>query len=433
MKRKQRWNVIPPLLAAAMLLAGCGGAANPVLSEPNPAKNSAEPYASAASVELAGQKEDSNANIALPWKKVADLPPIRKLADWPQNVDKTIREFDLFGFAGIRATVYAKKGNTDYLYAALTAKDGVYDLGEIAGYVYNNDGDVSVEDSFVFKKRLIKLTGTVGASATLTRYVSIDNGVPKPVLLVDTGHVRHLDLDFDGKEEVVASSGTLSKTYVYRWNRDHAEVCDLNELLGATAVTISPERAVEASYEQTGMVKLFWLTPSELRLISPYTREEYDSDRFVNIPYTEQELSGVRQLADQARIVNPFVAGKGVATDYGVQASVVDNDILQLSYPHFSVRESARDLRPQDGTTVRELRLGGGPAYWIEIDGGAGAWYLQRNGTYFSVGTAKSVSSEQLLYVVMSLVELDEKLPKSEPLTVTRDYLFALQAMNDLS
>lgn len=479
----KRWTVVPCLLAAVVAAVGCSidPAAYQTESGPEAARHAAEPYDRADLAEQAGYPKDDSVQaeqandvdegpseqangdsgqadatgndrqaehaaaddgqteqgqdrgtVALPWTKVPDLPPIRRLDDWPQSVEKTIREFDLYGFDGIRVTVYAKKGDADYLHAALTAKDGVYDLGGIAGYGYDKDGDVTVEDVFLFKKQLIKLTGTVGASASMTRYVSLDNGVPKPVLFVDTGHVRHLDLDFDGREEVVASAGTLARTYVYRWNEDHAEMCDLNEALGASSVSISPERAVEAFSEKTDTVGLFWLTPDGLRSISTYSREEYVSDRFVNIPYTEQELREIEQLADRVGLLNPFVAGKGVATDYGVQASIRENDILQLSYPHFSVRQSARDLMPRDGTTVLKLNLGSGSANWIEYDGGAGSWYLQRNDTSISIGSAKPVNREQLLFVAMSLVSLDEKLPEPEkPLMVTRDYLLALNAMNE--
>ncbi|MDG0791147.1 hypothetical protein OMP38_09885 [Cohnella ginsengisoli] len=48
-----------------------------------------------------------------------------------------------------------------------------------------------------------------------------------------------------------------------------------------------------------------------------------------------------------------------------------------------------------------------GPAYWIETAGTA-AWYLQRGDTYLSVGTAKPFGPEQLLFVVASLVPLDD-------------------------
>lgn len=428
------WSMTTYVMAAAVLLSGCGAGQSLNRAEPLP-EPASNPAKLPAGVTLASLNEPHAADagtIALQWNQVPDPPPLHKLSDWPQSVDRTIRDIGLYGFDGIKITVYAKKGDTDFLHAALTAKDGVYDLGEVAGYVYDKPEDVSVKDVVIFQRQLIQLTGTVGASATQTRYIAIEDGVPKPALLIDTGRVRHLDLDGDGKEEIVATSGTPMKTYVYRWNEGHTEMCDLNEALGAASVSISPERAVEAWDGQSEQIHLYWMTPRGLRPISQYTREEYDSDRFVKIPYTDPELREIERLADRIGVMNPLIAGKGVATDYGVQPSIVEDDVLQLSYPHFSVRQSTHDLKPQGGTTVRELKLDGNPICWIETDGGSGAWYWQRNGTYLSVGSAKPVSEDQLLYVAASLAPLEGRLTQPEkPLSVTRDYLLALNAMNE--
>lgn len=347
----------------------------------------------------------------LHWEALPSPSETAHLTDWPAGAERTVRTIALGGGRDdYKLILYAKDGDTDYLYAAFSADGTVYDLGPAAGYAYDSKEDISAEENVgVFGRKLVKLTGSVGASAALTTYFAVERGVPEPLLSVDTGLTQQLDLDFDGEPEVVASAGQPQQTYVYRWNGDHVEVCNLNAALDIASVSISPEHAVEAYDGDQDLLKLYWYGPSALREFEQYSMEEYTSDTFVKIPYEEGELRGIKETARQVGVDEPYVAAKGIATDYGIQFSAPEKDILQIGYPHFSIRQSAHDLRPDSGVTLRrKLELPSGPAEWIEIDGN-GDWYLKRGKTYLSVGTAKPYNDDQLLYVVASLIPWEQQ------------------------
>jgi len=349
---------------------------------------------------------------ALHWVDQSPTSSAERIAHWSDTENRTIQTFRLAQPSGAKVIVYAKQGDDDYLYAAYAKSGSVYDLGKIAGAAYDKKGDVTIEEQVpLFHRKAVKITGAVGASAAITLYFSIENGIPKPLVRIDTGLARELDLDFDGSDEIVVSSGLPTKTYVYRWNKDRVEASDLNEALGAASVTLSPELAIEASNERNGLVNLYWYSPAQLRLFAEYTMEEYTSDTFVKIPYEKQELSAIKKGADRIGVSKPYVAARGIATDYGLQISADSNGVLQIGYPHFTIRQSKHTLKPKDGVTKqRKVVLKDGPAYWIETDGN-GAWYLQRGAIHLSVSTAKPYDADQLLFVVASLIPWQDQKP----------------------
>lgn len=128
-----------------------------------------------------------------------------------------------------------------------------------------------------------------------------------------------------------------------------------------------------------------------LQEFGQYASDEYYSDRFVTIPYTSEEVKHIREQAEAARVFDPYVPRKGVATDYGMTAEQEKAGVVKLTYPHFAVRQSSMDLRQQEE--------------------GNGTWYITRGSTHISISTAKSVSKEQLLFAAASLVPLDELKP----------------------
>src|SRR5690606_19014902 len=139
--------------------------------------------------------------------------------------------------------------------------------------------------------------------------------------------------------------------------------------------------------------------------------EEWESPDFVAIPYREEEIRQIAALSDLNRIWEPYVAGKGIATDYGVAAVEEEAGVIRLTYPHFYIRESASDLRPENPVSVgKTIVLPLGRAQWIAEPGG-GAWYLQMDRTFLSIGTAKPYDPQQLLFVAASLIPLESAQP----------------------
>ncbi|MCC3375219.1 hypothetical protein [Cohnella sp. REN36] len=417
------WTTVLSIAAAAALLAGCGDKPLAQGAGPLPsASQSVSPPApgASASQKAAPSSADSDlplgdeyGEVALDWRPVTDVPAVSPLADWPSGVERALHEYKLKSHPGMKVVVYAAKADADQLYAALVAKDKAYDLGAIAGAAYKKPEDVAAEDNVeAFGQKLLKVTGTVGASATVTRYLSLAGDAPRAVLNVDSGHASETDLDFDGAREIVATAGTEPHTYVYRWNEDHAEWCDLGAALGAAATSISPESAVVAEFK-ANLVRLYWLDEGKLRTFGQYTSEEYWSNRFVTIPYEAGELQAIKDAAADIGLKVPYAPARGIATDYGIQATVDrEQKTVQITYPHFEVRMAKHDLRPGSGAKTRKtVQLPGGEAAWIEASPGSGAWYLKRGSTYLSIYTAKPYSPDQLLFVAASLVPASDLKP----------------------
>ncbi|MGZ7440167.1 hypothetical protein [Paenibacillus sp. TH7-28] len=362
--------------------------------------------------------------LPLTWEKVDGSEKVQVLEGGLKQADRIVKETDLSGVNSSqenKIVIYARKNDTNFLYAALVQNNLVYDLGKAAGYHYDQDDAVTVSNIMLFGKEVVKIQGAVGAAASMTRYIELKDGEPVQLMVIDEGYAAEMDVDHDGLPEVIVSSGTIPHTSVYRWQDGHIGRSNLNEALQAEAVSITEEGAVLAAFgKDLSLVKLYWLKKDGLQEFSQYTSDEYYSDRFVTIPYTSEEVKQIREQADGARVFDPYVPRKGVATDYGMTAEQEKDGVMKLTYPHFVVRQSSTDLRQRE-----EGNEGSGEkwyfpdftAEWIglpESEAG-GTWYITRGSTHISISTAKSVSKEQLLFAAASLVPLDElKLPGGE-------------------
>lgn len=431
--------------AAALLLlsAGCGRASG--TDETSGASNVAVPstaLSSDAAVPPAANFEDDSLQ-ALSWEPYANVGEVRVLKDGLEPDDRIVKEVSLhagFDSGTMKIMLYERQDDDIYLHAALVKDDMVYDLGAVAGLT---EKDVQIRDILLFRKETIKIQGAVGANATITRYIDIGDGVPKPLLFVDEGHALEYDADHDGQQEVLASSGTIPRLAVYRMKEGRIERCMLNEALQADAVVKTDEGAIAAYFGQD-RVRLYWLEEDGLQPFAAYTKEEFESDRFVTIPYTPDEANRIREVADRLRLFDPYVPRQGIATDYSVEAEpAIDRDgVLKLTYPHFSIYESETDLRPQDGgkpVSGEKRYFPNFTSEWIGPAEGGGEWYVRQGSTYLSIVTAKPYNKDQLLYVIASLVPL-EQLKLSDgtaavlpPPQISRDYLFALQAANEFA
>ncbi|MCS7463416.1 hypothetical protein N0M98_25245 [Paenibacillus doosanensis] len=441
-----RVKLLSAAAAALLLTCVCGSYSRTgVSSAATNATNSTilvEKAQSALTADLPVAKSEDNVQ-ELQWRTYTSGEELRVMKDGLGQDDRIVKEVSLItgtSSGKIKVILYERTDDSIYVHAALVKDDTAYDLGAVAAL---SDEQVQIQDSFLFRKEVIKIQGAVGAAASMTRYIDIEDGVPKPLLLIDEGHASEYDVDHDGQEEVIASSGTIPSLSVYRLKDGRIERCQLNEALQADAVVMTEEGAVAAYFGQE-RVKLYWLKVEGLLKFAIYSREEFESDRFVTIPYTSDDVKRVREQADRQRIFDPYVPRQGIATDYSVEArSTTDREgVLQLSYPHFSVYESKTDLRPHDGgkpISGEKRYFPEFTAEWIEPVEGGGEWYVRLGSTYLSIVTAKPFDKEQLLYVIASLIPLEQVKPSDDsadvlpPLQITRDYLFALQAANEFA
>lgn len=358
--------------------------------------------------------------LPLLWQKYEGSGKVQVLEEGLQQADRIVKETALSGRDGSRENkiaIYTRKNDTDFLYAALVRDHLVYDLGKVAGYHYDQDDAVTVKSIMLFGKKVVKIQGAVGAAASMTRYIELQGGEPVQLMVIDEGYASETDVDHDGLPEVIVSSGTFPHTSIYRWQDGHIERSNLNEALQAEAVSITEEGAVLAAFgKDQSLVKLYWLKKGGLQEFSQYASDEYYSDRFVTIPYTSEEVQHIREQAKAARVFDPYVPRKGVATDYGMTAEQEKAGVLKLTYPHFAVRQSSMDLRQQEegnGVSGEKWYFPDFTAEWIGLPDSeaSGTWYITRGSTHISISTAKSVSKEQLLFAAASLVPLDELKP----------------------
>ncbi|MCM3699657.1 hypothetical protein [Paenibacillus macerans] len=407
-----------------LLSAAFGNAADPGQASGTKDRSESPQISNMANTSATSAGTTEGGVLPLLWQKVDGSGKVQVLEGGLKQADRIVKETDLNGVNGSRKNkivIYARKNDTNFLYAALVQNNLVYDLGKAAGYHYDQDDAVNVGNIMLFGKKVVKIQGAVGAAASITCYIELKDGGPEQLMVIDEGYASETDVDHDGLPEVIVSSGTIPHTTVYRWQDGHIEWSNLNEALQAEAVSITEERAVLAAFgKDQSLVKLYWLKKDGLQEFSQYSSDEYYSDRFVTIPYTSEEVKQIREQAAAARVFDPYVPRKGVATDYGMTAEQEKAGVLKLTYPHFAVRQSSTDLRQREegnGVSGEKWYFPDFTAEWIGLPDSeaGGSWYITCGSTHISISTAKSVSKEQLLFAAASLVSLDElKLPGGE-------------------
>lgn len=198
--------------------------------------------------------------IPIQWRSVDNTPFVKASGVVPPGAtivaDKAMDEF-----GGINVTLYTKEDDEDYVYGLLTTSKGQYEVGTVGSFNKREPEDITVTSTQLFGKLALKITGEVGANYAVTHYFAIDSDSnPKGLLTVDTGHASEQDVDGDGYSEVVSIHGTPTRIFLYRWNKDHAEIADVNEALKVDSVTLTPGLILEA--ENIGGEK-----PEQYRLI----------------------------------------------------------------------------------------------------------------------------------------------------------------------
>ncbi|WP_020618324.1 hypothetical protein [Paenibacillus daejeonensis] len=241
------------LILVTVIVAGCQSTAQS-LPEPPPQQPSTVTTESASP-------------LTLNWQKAAEPAPLKTIEDWPQRADRVVKTTSLSSpeNAPLTVHIYAKAEDEEWLWAALTKDDTVYDIGAVAGYGYDQDDQLLVEMHDLFSTSTVRITGAVGAAASITHYVDVSEAEPILLLMVDTGHVMHQDVDGDGQAEVVASSGTAGDATVYRQHGDRLEWLWLSDSLQADYARITPEDIIEVgTWANSAEIERYRLGPEGL-------------------------------------------------------------------------------------------------------------------------------------------------------------------------
>ncbi|GBF74411.1 hypothetical protein PA598K_02754 [Paenibacillus sp. 598K] len=135
-----------------------------------------------------------------------------------------------------KVLTYKNNEDAEQIFAALQLKDETYDLGQIG---YEGASDYSASTVDVLGQPYLKVTGTIGANAPVSSYISL-NSSPPTVLYIEA-HTLEADVDQDGMKEIVATVGTAAETSIYKMEKDYLVSVNLNEVMTAPVVMYDPE------------------------------------------------------------------------------------------------------------------------------------------------------------------------------------------------
>ncbi|KKM11118.1 hypothetical protein SY88_10325 [Clostridiales bacterium PH28_bin88] len=150
---------------------------------------------------------------------------------------KSVEVLDVAGNLKVVIHLYMKPGASEsdrgVVRAALEDQGNMYDLKAVGD---NGLDSVSIEAKDINHNGTNELiiTGSMGAAYIERNIVSFIPAEKRWVKLLTMGTPWEIDLDGDGKDDVVAVSGGVLPGYVliYRWNEDHFERADVAEATG---------------------------------------------------------------------------------------------------------------------------------------------------------------------------------------------------------
>lgn len=168
---------------------------------------------------------------------VEALAPGQPEKGWEER--KTVPLDDVSGQGKAMVRLYMQPGpereRQGEVWAFLEAGGNTYDLG-IAGSYGLTGVSVQVADKNGDGVKELVVAGGMGAAYGEMKIIGYDAGKKRWVKLLITGtpYGKGVDLDGDGREDVVAVSGGSLPSYVwiYRWNRDHFEMADVAAATG---------------------------------------------------------------------------------------------------------------------------------------------------------------------------------------------------------
>ncbi|HAS92934.1 MAG TPA: hypothetical protein DCS12_12230 [Clostridiales bacterium] len=111
-----------------------------------------------------------------------------------------------------------------------------YYIGQVS--MVNTPEDLmGIEEIQVFGKKAVKIYGILGANYAQAFYWFVEEKLEEAIIQVD-GSTIEIDLDSDGKNEVVATTGTIPETRIYMLKEGKVVVSDINKSIGAKSVIL---------------------------------------------------------------------------------------------------------------------------------------------------------------------------------------------------
>ncbi len=147
---------------------------------------------------------------------------------------KSIEVKDVAGRGKVMIHLYMKPGERPDSEVRALLEDGniLYNLGTAGSYGLN-DLSVEAKDMNNDKIKELVVAGSMGAAYGEMKIIGYDPAQKGWVKLLAMGTPNNVDLDGDGKEDLVAVSGGSLPGYVwiYRWSKDHLELAGVPDNL----------------------------------------------------------------------------------------------------------------------------------------------------------------------------------------------------------
>lgn len=115
-------------------------------------------------------------------------------------------------------------------------KDKYYHVDELS-FVDTTEEVMGIEEVQIFGKKAIKIYGILGANYAQAFYWIIGENMDESIIQVD-GHTMELDLDDDGKKEIISTLGTIPETSIYIFKGDKIYTSNINDSMGAKSVNL---------------------------------------------------------------------------------------------------------------------------------------------------------------------------------------------------
>lgn len=179
----------------------------------------------------------------------------------------------------------------------------------------------------------------------------------------------------------------LAEPQIFYHNENHATVTFIDE-----------DQRVSASVEMVRLREGIWKVIAIERDI-PFS---YYTSANEEIRYS---IEMTQELMDLSRTygIQPLLPEKGVASDYLMKVRLLKH-AMEFVYPHFSVIQSNQDLMRanlRDEQAESVTLPNGGQAWWLREQR---TLYLEVEGVYVMIQSAKSVGKDEFIRVAQSLV-----------------------------
>lgn len=236
-------------------------------------------------------KKKEKQSVALTYKPVTNTQKIRKVSQI--NSKEIVQELQT---SVGKIMIYNKKDDDKNHYGAFVNQNKTYDLGVVSG---RHPDNINIHELKLYNNSLVRIDGVFGANAPVQNYFEIEDGKIKPFLKVTTGHVKEVDLEGDGKSEIVSLHGSPMLAHIYKWDNGAFKVANINEALGALHVSHTEENLFRVLFNGSKELVMYqYKTPGVLELKNKGADSQNSNENKASIQ-PHKEVTDITQLPDR--------------------------------------------------------------------------------------------------------------------------------------